>query len=277
MTKIYVFPGQGSQSTGMGANLFDRYPKLTAQASDLLGYDIQALCLQNPDNALNQTNFTQPALYVVNAFTYLQQLEEHGQADYLAGHSLGEYSALMAANVFDFITGLQLVKKRGELMQQVTNGGMAAVVGINSAIIIEEMHGVENLDIANYNSPTQTVISGNKEAITNITAKLEQRGARVIPLKVSGAFHSRFMGKIAAEFGEFLNSFNFNEPKMPVIANINAQPYAPGSVPVNLTMQIDHSVQWVKTVQFLMKQADPTFTEIGPGKVLSGLIRQMRN
>lgn len=277
MTKIYVFPGQGSQSIGMGASLFDSYQDLTAKASDLLGYDIKALCLQDPNHVLGQTEFTQPALYVVNALSYLNHIKTSGKPDYVAGHSLGEYNALFAAEIFDFITGLKLVKKRGELMKQASGGSMAAVIGLNAEIVAQEVRQYPNLDIANYNSPTQTVISGKKEDIANITPKLQQKGAQmVIPLKVSAAFHSRFMTPAAEEFGSFLTPFTFNSPKIPVIANIDAKPYSFASIHKNLATQINHSVQWLKTIEFLLQQPEPVFTEIGPGKVLTGLIQQIQ-
>jgi len=278
-TLIHVFPGQGSQKKGMGEGLFEAFPELTKIADDILGYSIQALCLEDAGDQLNQTQFTQPALYVVNALTHLQRLKETDlKPDFVAGHSLGEYNALFAAEVFDFETGLRLVQKRGELMAGATGGGMAAVLGmaIDKVREVLENAGVSGVSIANLNSPQQTVLTGSKEGVLALQSKFQEAGAkRYIPLSVSGAFHSPFMEPARKEFEVFLGQFEFSQPSIPVVSNVEALPYPDDKVADLLALQITSPVRWVETIQYLKQQPDPAFEEMGPGKVLQGLIRQI--
>jgi len=279
MTKIYVFPGQGSQSPGMGGELFDQFPELVKQADDVLGCSIKDLCLNDPDNRLGQTDYTQPALYIVNALTYLSKTEKTDlRPDFVAGHSLGEYNALFAAGVFDFITGLKLVQKRGQIMVKVTGGGMAAVIGMQPDKIKQVLKDVsfESIDIANLNSPKQTVISGRKEDIDAVKTVFEDAGVRVfIPLKVSGAFHTRYMQDAQNEFAGFLKNFEFQHVRIPVIANYTASPYENEETMNNMVQQISSPVRWVESIQYLKQQPEPEFEEIGPGNVLTKLIKQI--
>ena len=281
MTKIYVFPGQGSQSPGMGGELFDQFPELVKQADDVLGCSIKSLCLDDPEKRLNQTDYTQPALYIVNALTYLSKTEEADlRPDFVAGHSLGEYNALFAAGVFDFITGLKLVQKRGQTMVKVSGGGMAAVIGMQPDTIKQVLKdsSFETIDIANYNSPKQTVISGRKEDIDAVKTVIEDAGAKLfIPLKVSGAFHSRYMQEAQNEFAGFLSSFKFQSLKIPVISNYTAAPYQESETVNNLVQQISNPVRWVESIQYLKLLPGPEFEEIGPGRVLTKLIGQITN
>lgn len=164
--KVYVFPGQGSQSKGMGQGLFDKYPELTSKADKILGYSIKKLCLEDPDENLRYTQYTQPAIYTVNALMYLNKIAKTGEKpSFVVGHSLGEYNALYAAGVIDFETGLKIVKKRGELMSRAKGGGMAAVIGLREEEVRDVLkeNGIESIDIANINSCSQIVISGPKE------------------------------------------------------------------------------------------------------------------
>ncbi len=284
MTQIYMFPGQGSQRQGMGEGLFHMHPDKVQVADDILGYSIRELCLENPHERLSKTFFTQPALYTVNALTYFTKLDVDPHPDYVAGHSLGEYNALLAAGVFDFATGLQLVQKRAELMSHAAEetgleGGMAAVLGMVVDDIQEvlQAQAFDDIDIANYNSPTQTVISGPRERIPAAAEALQEAGAkRVVVLKVSGAFHSRYMQSAADEFRQFLGGFTFNEPRLPVIANCTAQPYTAANAVDLLARQISNSVLWVDTLYFFKALPDPEFSEVGPGKVLSNLLRSIR-
>ncbi|HAO66362.1 MAG TPA: [acyl-carrier-protein] S-malonyltransferase [Verrucomicrobiales bacterium] len=276
---MHVFPGQGSQKKGMGEGLFEQFPDITAAANKVLGYSVQSLCLEDSDEQLNLTQFTQPALYTVNALTYLKNKQDtKRQPDFVAGHSLGEYNALLAAGVFDFETGLTLVQKRGALMAEAKGGGMAAVLGMNIKQIREVIQnsGSKEVSVANLNAPQQTVLTGSKEGILEIKSAFESAGAkRYIPLNVSGAFHSPFMEPARKEFETFLESFTFDSPTIPVIPNVEAAPYPGDGVAELLAQQITSPVRWVETIQYLKKQFDPAFEEMGPGKVLRGLIRQI--
>ncbi|MBT5063898.1 MAG: ACP S-malonyltransferase [Verrucomicrobia bacterium] len=276
---MHVFPGQGSQKKGMGEGLFEQFPDITAAANKVLGYSVQSLCLEDSDEQLNLTQFTQPALYTVNALTYLKNKQDtKRQPDFMAGHSLGEYNALLAAGVFDFETGLTLVQKRGALMAEAKGGGMAAVLGMDIQQIREVIQnsGSKEVSVANLNAPQQTVLTGSKEGILEIKSAFESAGAkRYIPLNVSGAFHSPFMEPARKEFKTFLKSFTFGSPTIPVISNVEATPYPRDGVAELLAQQITSPVRWVETIQYLKKQSDPAFEEMGPGKVLRGLIRQI--
>ncbi|PTX97238.1 [acyl-carrier-protein] S-malonyltransferase [Verrucomicrobia bacterium LW23] len=293
MTRIYMFPGQGSQKVGMGGGgsdtaggsatpgLFARFADLTAQADAELGYSIQELCLTDPEGKLNNTAYTQPALYVVSALTHLAKLQDSEAApDFVIGHSLGEYNALFAAGVFDFLTGLKLVKRRGALMSEATGGGMAAVLGLSPEAIANALsaNGLDAIDIANLNAPTQTVISGPADAIAAAKEPLEKAGAaKVVILNVSGAFHSRYMKSAADQFELYLREFTFAAPKIPVISNVTATAYAGTAEDTidNLKRQIYSSVRWVETIDSLLTKPEPTFEEVGPGNVLAGLHRQI--
>ncbi len=277
----YLFPGQGSQVTGMGRELFSQFPEISAEADAILGYSVATLCLEDPHQHLNQTQYTQPALYTVNALSYLHKLRQcEKPPSFVAGHSLGEYNALLAASVFDFATGLKLVKKRGELMSQAVGGAMTAVIGLNSEAIklILKQHGLLDITIANYNSYTQIVISGKAPDISKAQPLLEEAGALVvIPLKVSGAFHSPYMHSAQEQFEMFLKDFHFSSPKIPVIANCTASPYQFSDISKNLAAQIAQPVRWVETINHLLAQNEVEFEEIGSGKVLTGLVMRIKN
>jgi len=276
----YVFPGQGSQSVGMGSRLFPEFPELVAQADAILGYSIVDLCLENKGGDLNQTCYTQPALYVVNALSYLKKNQEaQREPHYLAGHSLGEYNALFAAQVFDFETGLRLVQKRAELMHAQSGGSMAAVIGLRKEAVqaILQQGDVSDLVVANDNSYTQLIISGSREAMAVAELLVEKAGASLfVPLKVSGAFHSPAMKAAQHVFSEFITQFTFAAPKIPVIANVNAKPYQSDAIQSNLIQQITCPVQWTSTIEYLLEQGELDFVEVGPGSVLTGLIRRIQ-
>lgn len=276
----YVFPGQGSQRKGMGGSLFEEFRELTDKASTVLGYSIRELCLDDPDGHLSDTRYAQPALYTVNALHYFKVTEETARhADYLAGHSLGEYNALLAAGAFDFETGLRLVQKRGELMGRAAGGGMAAVIGLAEETIraILEEHAFHDLTIANYNSPSQLVISGPRADIDRAGLVFESAGARLyVPLRVSGAFHSPWMNDAGAEFAAFLTGFQYSPLTVPVISNVHARPYGPSELIENLVQQITRPVRWTESIRYLLARGKMEFEEIGPDRVLTGLIRAIR-
>src|ERR1700730_10432303 len=271
MTRIYFFPGQGSQRVGMGEKLFDRFHAQVAIADAELGYSVSDLCLRDPSNQLNQTLFTQPALFVVNGLSFLNHLFETGKLPrFVAGHSLGEYNALFAAGVFDFQTGVKLVKQRANLMARASGGGMAAVVGlipdqIRCALIAA---GLNSIDIANLNSPNQTVISGPERDLESSQTILEQAGAQLFKrLPVSAAFHSRYMEEAEHNFGAFLESFVFSEPRIPVVSNVTARLHESSTIKRMLARQITQPVRWTESIQSLLQQPDAEFLELGPGRV----------
>lgn len=277
--KTYMFPGQGSQARGMGGELFDAFPALTAKADEVLGYSIRELCLEDPRKELNKTQFTQPALFVVNALSYYRRVEENGPPDFLAGHSLGEFNALLAAECFDFETGLKLVKKRGELMSQATDGAMAAIVNATreqiEALLKEK--GLVNVDIANCNTPMQTVISGPAADIAACQEIFNVDRMMYVALNTSGAFHSRLMIPAAQKFEAFLKKRKFSKPKIPVIANITAKPYPDKAVVEYLSKQIHSSVLWSDSIHYLMSLSDDMeFVEVGHGDVLAKMILKIR-
>ena len=279
MTTIYLFPGQGSQKCGMGAEIFSEFPDLIAAADDRLAYSVVELCLHDPDGRLNHTMYTQAALYIVNALIFLHKKAETGYhpPDFLAGHSLGEYSALFAAGAFDFITGLRIVQERARLMGRIKGGGMTAVIGLGIDTIRRtlDVAGHERIDIANDNSPGQVVISGSEADLSAAEPYLVQAGAtRTVPLAVSAAFHSRYMKDTALEFADFLEPIRMQPLQEVVIANTTARPYSDAELKMNLVRQLSHPVRWTESIQYLLDQADPVFEEIGPGQVLTGLLRQ---
>jgi malonyl CoA-acyl carrier protein transacylase len=281
MSTICLFPGQGSQSKGMGADLFDRYADWTGAADALLGYSIRELCVDDPRGELGLTAFTQPALFVVNALTWRHRAESGTPGpDFLAGHSLGEYNALLAAEVFDFSTGLALVQRRGRIMGQVTGGGMAAILGLDPGkiqAVLAESDAGRRLDVANFNSFDQTVIAGPREDLTAVKPLFDAAGAKAyVPLNVSAPFHSRYMQQPQAEFAEFLHGFNFRSPAVPVVSNVTGKPYDGDRVRETLSEQIGHSVRWLDSVLYLLDQPEPQFEEVGPGTVLTKLVGQIK-
>ncbi len=276
--KAILFPGQGAQFRGMGKDLFAQYPSLTDAASDLLGYSIARLCTEDPDDTLRLTQYTQPALFVVNALGYYRRRDDGlAQPAFAAGHSLGEYNALLAADVFDFETGLRLVQRRGELMGAARDGAMAAVIGIDEeslAALLAE-HQLTSIDLANFNTLSQIVIAGPKDALQRAEQVLAARRVRCVMLNVSAAFHSRYMQNAQAAFTSFLQGFTFRAPAVPVIANVSARPYRDGEAADTLARQISHSVRWVDSVRYLMGAGCTEFVEIG-GAVLTRMVDEIR-
>jgi trans-AT polyketide synthase, acyltransferase and oxidoreductase domains len=281
MSTVCMFPGQGSHSKGMGRGLFDRFPDWTSDADAILGYSIRELCLDDPNRQLGLTRFTQPALFVINAMTYRAR-EERGEPSpsWVAGHSLGEYNALLAAQSFDFVTGLRLVQRRGQIMSEVGGGGMAAVIGLDPARIqqvLDQSDAGGRLDIANFNSFDQTVLAGPADDLATVKPHFEAAGVRAyILLNVSAPFHSRYMRPAQAEFSSFLSGFELRAPAIPVISNVTGKPYDPSTVHDTVAGQIGHPVRWLDSILFLLGNGATDFQETGPGSVLTKLVAQIK-
>jgi [acyl-carrier-protein] S-malonyltransferase len=282
----YVFPGQGAQTVGMGKDLYDSFDSVKAlfkQADDAVGFPLTKVFFEGPDEELRKTSNAQPALLAVS-IACLRAAQEVGgknlpQPAFMAGHSLGEYSALCAANVIDFHTAVFLAKERGRLMfeaGQKVPGAMMAMIGIEEAALAEVCKETGTV-IANINSPGQLVISGPAENIARAGELAKTRGAsRAIALQVSGAFHSPLMQPAVEGMTQILGKITFKDPIVPIIANVTAQPLTHGSqIKEELLKQLTSSVQWQRSVEYMTQQGVGKFIEIGPGKVLAGLIKRI--
>ena len=277
--KAYVFPGQGAQFAGMGKDLYDSKPlakELFDKANDILGYSITDIMFNGTDEQLKETKITQPAVFLHSVISALCLGDEFTPA-MVAGHSLGEFSALVAAGALSFEDGLRLVYARAMAMQkacEVAPGTMAAIVGLNDETvekICQQVSAVGNVVVAaNYNCPGQLVISGNIDACE----LLKEAGAkRALPLKVGGAFHSPLMQPAKDELQTAIENTTFAEPKCPVYQNVDGQPHtAPEEIKKNLIAQLTSSVRWTSSVQNMIKDGANDFTECGPGKALQGMI-----
>ncbi|WP_247682539.1 ACP S-malonyltransferase [Pseudoalteromonas sp. MMG013] len=278
MMNTYLFPGQGSQYVGMGKTLFAQFPELTNLADKLLSYSIEQLCLNDTHKQLNKTQYTQPALFVVNALAYHQQIKQSGQsADFLAGHSLGEFNALYASGALSFEDALKLVIKRGELMSNAPQGAMAAILNIDETTLQSclEHPQLRSIDIANFNSREQIVISGLAKNIAHSQAIIEQQGGRFIPLNTSGAFHSRYMADAQQQFAKVINNTVIKTMQTPVIANVTGLPYQPDDIKHHLIAQMTQPVKWNHSIQYLYAQGNMQFKELGPKKVLTKLVQNI--
>jgi malonyl CoA-acyl carrier protein transacylase len=272
-----MFPGQGSQTKGMGIELYSLFSEQIKQADEILGYSLKDLCLDDPHNQLNNTEYTQPALYIIEALSFLALNLEEPKPQFLIGHSLGEYAALFAAGAFDFLTGLKLVQKRGALMAKVCDGGMLAVINLTEERIKEllQSNGLETIDFANFNSPKQIVLSGPAEDIAKANEVLAKEALMCVPLKVSGAFHSRYMKQAAHEFAQFISQYTFSPLQIPVIANVTADLYDENKIKDYLVKQITEPVRWTQIIRFLKEKGETVFVEVGPGNVLTRLVAQV--
>ena len=275
MTKTaWVFPGQGSQKVGMGLDLLD-LPSAKAkfeQANKILGWSVTEIC-QSEEEKLSQTLYTQPCLYVVESILADEMFAHSFQPDLVAGHSLGEYVALYVAGVFDFETGLKLVKKRAELMNNVTGGQMAALMGFDQKQLEEELQQTPGVVLANDNNSAQVVISGTPEAVEILLGKVKTK--RAVKLNVSGAFHSPLMESASKEFQQILESVEFVDAKVPIISNFEPTPSQDAeTIKQRLYQQMTNGVRWRETSLEMEKQGIEKVIEIGPGKVLSGLIKR---
>lgn len=280
----FVFPGQASQYVGMGRELYENYEsakKVFEEADKALGISITSLCFEGPEERLKQTEITQPAILTVSIAAHRVVSEKGLNPLFAAGHSLGEYSALVAAGVIDFSEAVKLVKIRGRLMQEAVpegKGAMAAILGMQKEDIEDCINSLTGLivSVANYNSPKQTVISGKKEDVEKAVTLLKERGARkVVMLPVSAPFHCELMKPAEEKLIPLLDEIKFAPSKFPVFANVDATETNGGDeAREKLKLQVSRSVLWQQSVENMRKKGVDTFIEIGPGKVLSGLIKQ---
>jgi len=283
----FVFPGQGAQVVGMGKDLYDHDSEarvIFEQANEALGFSLTDIMFNGPDETLKQTVNTQPALLTASV-AFLKAVEKKGlKPDYVAGHSLGEYSALVAANVLSFEDAVRTVRARGQFMEQAVpngQGAMAAVLGAEREALqqlCQEITGQgTSVELANVNCPGQIVVSGTSEGVAQVVARGKEIGAkRVIPLEVSGPFHSSLMGNAAVQLGNELQNINMQDAAVPVIANVTAAPVTSASeIKDLLQRQVCAPVLWEDSVKQLIELGVDTFVEIGSGSVLTGLIKKI--
>ena len=281
--KAYIFPGQGSQHTGMGYDLYKEYDFLKdffSVSNEILGFNISELMFKGSDDDLKQTKVTQPAIFI-HSVAMIKALGKSFNPQMVAGHSLGEFSALVACGVLSFEQGLDLVSKRAIAMQEAcenTNGTMAAIIGLENKVIEQTCESISGTVIpANYNCPGQVVISGETKSVADCCERLKDKGARrAITLPVSGAFHSVLMESAKEKLNEVINQIDFNEPICPIYQNVSGNFETKAKkIKLNLISQMTSPVKWTQSVKNMIKDGANEFSEIGPGNVLQGLVKKI--
>ncbi len=283
MKKAYVFPGQGAQFVGMGKDLYEQSAQakeMFEKANEILGFRITDLMFSGTDEDLRQTNVTQPAIFL-HSVILAKTLGDSFQPDMVAGHSLGEFSALVAAGALTFEDGLVLVSKRAEAMQKACKAEpstMAAIIGLDDEKVEEICAGIFEVVVpANYNSPGQLVISGSIQGVDVACEKLKEAGAkRALPLKVGGAFHSPLMEPARQELEQAISETSFKAPVCPIYQNVDAQPNTdPEAIKANLIAQLTAPVRWTQIMKNMIADGASSFVEVGPGTVLQGLVKKV--
>ncbi|ALP35064.1 malonyl CoA-ACP transacylase [Paenibacillus sp. IHB B 3084] len=283
----FIFPGQGSQAVGMAKDAYEAVPaarEVFRQADERLGFALSSLIFEGPDTALKQTSNTQPALLTASIALYEAFKEKGICPDYVAGHSLGEYSALVASGVLAFEDAVEIVRTRGEFMEQAIpdgQGGMAAVLGADREALATLCRDITEsgqlVELANINCPGQIVVSGAKEGVAAVAERVKEAGGkRVITLEVSGPFHSSLMKEAAIKLSGKLEDVAFSKAQVPVVANVTAKPVREGGeIRQLLVEQVYSPVLWEDSVAWLLEQGVDTFVEFGPGSVLTGLVKKI--
>jgi len=283
MSTALIFPGQGAQSVGMGMDLIEQYTEcreLFEKASDILGYDLALLCAEGPQESLTQSDHAQPAIFVVSAACYMAYKKRTPDVEcaMTAGLSSGEWAALYLAEVLSFEEVVRILAARGKFMQEACEehkGGMLSIIGLD-ATQVKQVAIDSGLEMANFNSQQQIVLSGPADNIENAIQVAKDAGAkRAIPLKVSGAFHCSLMNSAAEKLARFLAPIEFSAPTVPVISNVTARPHEEATIKDLMVKQVNSSVKWVDSVLWMQSQGVETLVECGPGKVLSGLIKRI--